>query len=215
MNTSQAVTRRQALQIGAGTAALPLVHIQTAGAAGRVSIGFVDHWVPNGNEVMRKQVAAWAAKNHVDVRPDFITTIGGKIQLTAAAEAQSRSGHDAFTFLAWDGHNYADRLAPVDDVMGRLIEQYGAVNKVAEYLGKSKGSWMVVPSSTSTQYKGPCGRISLLKQEAGIDVTAMYPAAPTHAAASDNWTYAAHLKAAAACNKAGHTFGIGLGQTPD
>ncbi len=215
MTTCRGLTRRQALQIGAGAAALPLVHIQTAGAAGRVSIGFVDHWVPNGNEVMRKQVAAWAEKNHVEVRADFVTTIGGKIQLTAAAEAQAGGGHDAFTFLAWDGQNYADKLAPVDDVMQRLIGEYGPVNAVAEYLGKAKGHWVVVPSSTSTQYKGPCGRISLLKKYAGIDVTEMYPAQPVHAAASDNWTYDTHLKAASACDKAGCTFGIGLGQSPD
>ena len=44
-----------------------------AGAAGKVSIGFWDHWVPGGNDVMQKQVDAWAEKNKVEVQVDFIT----------------------------------------------------------------------------------------------------------------------------------------------
>ena len=57
-----------ALQLGAATAALPLVHIRTAGAAGKVSIGFWDHWVPGGNAFMQKQVDTWAERNKVEVR---------------------------------------------------------------------------------------------------------------------------------------------------
>ena len=46
MNKSRHVTRRSALQLGAAAAALPLVHIRTAGAAGKLTVGFWDHWVP-------------------------------------------------------------------------------------------------------------------------------------------------------------------------
>ena len=50
-----------------------------------------------------------------------------------------------------------------------------------------------------------------MKQHAGIDVQAMYPAgAPPKA---DNWTSDAFLKAAEACHKGGVPFGIGLGET--
>ena len=48
------MTRRSALRLSAAASALPLVHIRTAGAAGKVSIGFWDHWVPGGNDVMRE-----------------------------------------------------------------------------------------------------------------------------------------------------------------
>ncbi|HTN10138.1 MAG TPA: ABC transporter substrate-binding protein, partial [Acetobacteraceae bacterium] len=72
------VSRRKALQLGAAAAALPLVHIRTAHAAGKVSIGFWDHWVPAGNAAMKKQVDAWAAKNKVEVQADFITSVGSK-----------------------------------------------------------------------------------------------------------------------------------------
>ena len=67
MIRSGKVSRRGALKLAAAAAALPLVHIRTAGAAGKVAIGFWDHWVPGGNDVMQKQVDAWADKNKVEV----------------------------------------------------------------------------------------------------------------------------------------------------
>ena len=70
-----------------------------------------------------------------------------------------------------------------------------------------------MPATPGAQFKGPASRIDLLKQHAGIDVQAMYPAgAPPKA---DNWTLDTFLKAAAACHKAGFPFGIGLGTTAD
>jgi len=215
MAKSAAMSRRMALKLGAGTAALPLVHIRTAGAAGRLVVGFWDHWVPQGNDVMRKQVAAWAETNKVDVQADFITSTGNKILLTRAAEAQAKTGHDILAFGNFEIHQYAEQLEPVDDVMARLVGQYGPVNEVFAYLAKVRGHWHAVPSSSGTQVKGPCGRISLLKQLAGIDVTAMYPAKPVHTPESDNWTYDTFLRVAEAAHRAGYPFGIGLGLTPD
>src|ERR1700726_3940249 len=89
---------RSALKLAATATALPLVHIRTAGAAGKVSIGFWDHWVPAGNDAMKKQVAAWSDKTKVDVRADFITSNGNKLLLTEAAEAQAKTGHDVIAF---------------------------------------------------------------------------------------------------------------------
>jgi len=100
-------------------------------------------------------------------------------------------------------------------VMKRLTGKFGQVNQVCEYLAKVKGNWLAVPTSSGTQYKGPCGRISVLKEKAGLDVLAMYPAKEVHTAASDGWTWEAHYKAAEACAKAGMPFAIGLGQTSD
>ena len=209
------ITRRTALKIGAATAALPLVHIRTAAAAGKLSIGFWDHWVPKGNEVMQKQVNTWAEKNKVEVQADFITTQGNKLLLTSAAEDQAKTGHDVLTFLQWDALNHADSLEPMDDVVGRLTAQYGAVNDICSYTGKANGHWLGVPSSSGAQNKGPCGRISILKEAAGIDVQAMYPTRDEPTALAAGWTYEAMLKAAEACHKVGKTFGIGVGTTGD
>ena len=79
MNRSRHVTRRSALQLGTAAAALPLVHIRTAGAAGKLTLGFWDHWIPKANDAMNKQVNAWAEKNKVEVTIDYITSNGFKI----------------------------------------------------------------------------------------------------------------------------------------
>ena len=68
------VTRRSALALGTAAAALPLVHIRTAGAAGKLSLALWDHWVPTGDDAMRKLVGAWAEKNKVDVQVDFLSS---------------------------------------------------------------------------------------------------------------------------------------------
>src|SRR6478735_12653735 len=99
---SRRLSRRRAVQIGAAATALPLVHIRTAGAAGKLNVGFWDHWVPGANDVMQKQVNAWAEKNKVEVTADFITSSGNKLLITGAAEAQSKTGHDIYTFYNWE-----------------------------------------------------------------------------------------------------------------
>ena len=121
------ISRRQAVKLGAAAGALPLVHIRTAGAAGKLNIGFWDHWVPGANAVMQKQVDVWAEKNKVEVNADFITTSGGKLQLTPAAETQAKAGHDVMTFITWDIQNYAEHLDPVDDQMKRLVRETSTV----------------------------------------------------------------------------------------
>jgi hypothetical protein len=80
MSKPRRLTRRRAMQVTTAVTALPLVHIRTAGAAGKLSIGLWDHWVPGGTEKMRQQVQAWADKSKVDVTADFITSQGHPFQ---------------------------------------------------------------------------------------------------------------------------------------
>ena len=79
----------------AGTAAasaamIAVPHVRTANAAGSLSIGFWDHWVPGANAATEEIVKAWAEKEKVDVKMDFITSQGNKNLLTMAAEGQAR-----------------------------------------------------------------------------------------------------------------------------
>ena len=206
------MTRRRFLA-ATSTAVIAMPYVRGAHAAGTLSIGFWDHWVPGANKASQDLCEQWAAKEKVDVSIDYITSQGNKNLLTIAAEAQARSGHDIFAFPTWQPADQANRLEPVDDIMAELIKQNGAVNPTVEYLARSGGHWMAVPAAVGSQIKGPCSRIDLMKQYAGIDVQAMYPAgAPPKA---ENWTLEAFLKAAEACQKAGFPFGIGLGTTPD
>jgi len=209
------ITRRRALRLGTAAAALPLVHIRTAGAAGKLNAGFWDHWVPKANDVMRRQVRTWADKNKVEVQADFITSTGGKLMLTVAAEAQAKSGHDFLPISNWDVPNFAAVLEPMDDIVAEMTRRYGPYYDTYDYLGKSGGHWRALPSSTGSLNLTLCGRISMLKNFAGLDIQAMYPAAPTTTPIGANWTYEPFLKAAEACFKAGYPFGLGLGSTND
>ncbi len=187
--------------------------VRGAYAAGKLTLAFWDHWVPNANNATKALIDEWAAKEKVEVNIDFITSQGNKLLLTGAAEAQARSGHDIFALSTWLPSRYADQLVAMNDVMEPLIKQNGGVNATVEYLGKVDGKWLGVPATVGSQIKGPCSRIDLMKDLAGIDVQAMYPAgAPAKA---DAWTFDTFLKAAEACHKGGHAFGIGLGTTSD
>src|SRR6266513_2968361 len=208
------LTRRRFLATtAASTALIAMPYVRGSHAAGRLSIGFWDHWVPSANNTSKALVEEWAAKEKVEVLVDYIPTQGQKLLLTIAAEAQAKSGHDILALSTWLPSDHANQLEPVDDIVEPLIKQNGAVNATVEYLGKSQGRWIAVPATIGSQIKGPCSRIDLMKQHAGIDVQAMYPAgAPPKA---DSWTYETFLKAAEACHKAGFPFGIGLGTTAD
>ena len=208
------LSRRAVLGAAAATASLPLVHIRSAAAAGKLTLGLWDHWVPAGNAAMRKIIEGWADKNKVEVSIDFITSVGNKNLITIAAEAQARTGHDVQAFQAWDVHNYQQELEPMDDVVAPLIAKYGKVNPVNEYLSKIGGHWLAVPSSSGTQYKPSSARISFFR-DAGLDVQAMYPARPEHTALSDQWTWQKMLELAPKAQQAGLAFGLGLGQTTD
>jgi hypothetical protein len=209
------VTRRKAIKIGAAASVLPLVHIRTAGAAGKVSIAVWNHWVEDANNVLRKQIAAFADMHKVEVQADFVDPTGNQILMLENAEALAKVGHDIYSFPTWEVQNHVDDLEPVDDVMGRLTAKFGPANQVSEFLGTSKGHWLAVPSSTGGQTK-PCeGRISILKEVAGLDVVEMFPAKDGPVPGAETWTWDALLKAAEVCDKAGKTFGIGLGTSSD
>ena len=168
------LTRRRFLTTtAASTAIIAIPHVRGAYAAGKLSMGFWDHWVPGANKASTELVNEWAAKEKVEVSIDYITSQGNKNLLTIAAEAQARSGHDIFQFPTWQPADHANRLEPVDDIMAELIKQNGAVNPTVEYLAKPAGRWIAVPAAVGSQIKGPCSRIDLMKKFAGIDVQAM------------------------------------------
>src|SRR5713101_2334209 len=188
-------------------------YIRTAHAAGKLTMGFWDHWVPGANKASTDLVNEWAEKEKIEVSIDYITSQGNKTLVTIATEAQAKTGHDILAMPTWWPHAQADLLEPVNDIMEPLIKQNGTVNGTVQYLGKAGDKWLGVPATIGSQIKGPCSRIDLMKKYAGIDVQEMYPAGSPPKA--DNWTTDTFLKAAEACHKGGFPFGIGLGQTED
>src|SRR5258708_38463510 len=158
---SKKVTRRVVV---AGTA-LGLVaapFVRGAHAAGKLSVGFWDHRVPNAKDATSSLIKEWAEKEKVDVTLDFITGQANKLLLTGAAESQAKSGHDVLAFTSFLPARYSEQLVPVNDLMDELIKTNGAVNGTVEYLGKVGGKWLAIPATVGSQIKGPCSRIDLL-----------------------------------------------------
>ena len=204
---------RRSFTAAASAAAVAAPFVRGAHAAGKLTMGLWDHWMPDANKVSEALIREWADKEKVEVTIDYITSQSNKLLLTMAAEAQAKSGHDIMAMSTWYPARYAEQLVPVNDIVEPLIKQNGAVNATVEYLGKVGGKWLGVPATIGSQMKGPCSRLDLMKELAGLDMKEMYPVgAPPKA---DNWTLDTFLKAAEACHKGGHAFGIGLGNTSD
>src|SRR5712664_1231427 len=175
---SRKVSRRRFV---AGTAAFSTAlvaapFVRGAYAAGKLSLGFWDHWVPNANDATTALINEWAAREKVEVTVDYITSQGNKLLLTGAAESQAKAGHDILALSTWLPSRYKDQLVSMNDVMEPLIAANGAVNDTVQYRGKIDGKWIGVPATVGSQIKGPCSRIDYMRDLAGIDVQAMYPA---------------------------------------
>jgi len=213
------MTRRRVLGTAAGAATVfataPFVH--GAHAAGRLAVAFWDHWVPGANDAMAKLCNEWAGKEKVDLKIDFVTSQGDKLMLTAAAEAQARSGHDMITLPLWYAPAQTDSLENSDDVWAELTKRHGDTTASMTYVGKQNGHWIAPPAISNTLTLPSVGRIDIFKEAVGLDLTQMYPASGTggNKELTDKWTWDFFLTAAEKCQKAGHPFGLALGQTGD
>src|SRR3982074_2147281 len=106
------LSRRQFVAATAASSAalISAPFMRTAAAAGKLSIGFWDHWVPGANKASTDLVNEWAAKEKVEVSIDYITSQNNKNLVTIAAEAQAKSGHDILAMPTWWPHPPADLL---------------------------------------------------------------------------------------------------------
>ena len=80
--------------------------VRSANAAGSLTIGLWDHWVPGANDVQSAIIKEWADKEKVDVKVDYITSQGNKLLLTLSVEAQAHSGHDIMEFTNWESAQF-------------------------------------------------------------------------------------------------------------
>ena len=210
------LTRRSLLKSAVAADGLGMPFVHGAYAAGKLSCGFWDHWVPGANEPLAKLCREWADREKVELTVDLITSQGDKLALTATAEGQARSGHDILQLSDWYAAAQADNLEPVDDLVSALIKEHGNVLLGSEYIGKQKGRWIAVPTGLQTTGQIPCARIDYFRQFVGFDVTRMYPAgAPPDTALTDAWTWDGFLVAAQKCAIAGHAFGMPLSTWSD
>src|SRR5258708_5704967 len=148
MNTTRFTRRRflQTASIAVGVAP----YVRTSHAAGKLEVGFWDHWVPNANDALTKLCNEWAAREKVDLKIDYIPSQGSKNLLTIAAEAQAKTGHDLLAFPTWQPADKASMLEPLDDVMKTLVAATGggaAALRVHCRLERPAGAVPVLPGS--------------------------------------------------------------------
>src|SRR5258708_9559902 len=175
MPQSNKLSRRRIVAAGVTLGLVAAPFVRSAHAAGKLSVGLWDHWVPNANDATSTLIKEWAEKEKVDVTVDFITTQANKLLLTGAAESQAKSGHDVLAFTSFLPARYSEQMVPVNDLMDELTKTNGKVNATVEYLGKLNGKWLAVPATVGSQIKVPCSRLYLMKKHARIDVQAIYP----------------------------------------
>ena len=190
-------------------------YVKDSYAAGSLSLGVWDHWVPGANNTFTKLCNEWGAKNNCEVKIDYITSQGEKDKLTAAAEAQAGTGHDIMSHRDWNIRIHQNVLEPLDDVVSQLTTKYGPISPVAEYLAKIKGAWRGIPTAVGSQVKPCCSRFDLYQQHAGIDIRDMFPAdeAKWDKAKTDTWTWDTYLASAQKLHAAGFPVGLPMGQT--
>jgi hypothetical protein len=213
------VSRRKFMKRAAlaTTAAIAAPYMRTSYAAGRLTMGFWDHWVPGANDTLTKIVNDWGQKNHVEVSIDYITSQGDKDMLTASAEAQAKTGHDIMQHRSWQVQVHRAVLEPMDDVINALIKEHGPISKNSEYLATDHGKWMGVPTITGSQVKPCCSRLDLYKQHAGLDLQKIFPGpdGTRDQALVDSWTWDLYLSTAEKLFKAGYPVGLPMGQYSD
>src|SRR5918912_2668669 len=212
------ITRRKVLKTTAlaTTAVIAAPYVRRAHAAGRLTLGIWDHWVPGANNNMTKLCQEWGEKNKVEIQIDYITSVGDKDLITGTAEAQAGAGHDILTHRAWQVAVHRQKLEPMDDVMAALEKEAGPANEVAHFLAKHDGHWYGIPTSTGSKVKPCCSSFDLYQQHCGVDLRKIFPASdPRDKALTDTWTWDLYLSTAEKLKKAGYPVGNPLGQTTD
>src|SRR5262249_25466385 len=128
MPKSNKVLRRRVMAGGAALGLVAAPFVRGAHAAGKLSVGFWDHWVPNANDATQALVKEWAEKEKVEVTIDYITSQANKLLLTSAAEAQAKSGHDILALANFLPARYSEQMVAVNDLMDELVKTNGKVN---------------------------------------------------------------------------------------
>ena len=113
--------------------AIAAPYVKTATSAGKLSLGIWSHWIPGQDDLLENILVSWGEKNGVEIKVDFITSIGNKLLLTAQAESRAKTGHDVFSMGVWMSSMFKHRLEPLDDVVEDIIRKHGSLLDSAKY----------------------------------------------------------------------------------
>ena len=111
--------------------------------------------------------------------------------------------------------NHADDLEPLDDVMGRLTGNTARPTRSANISARSRATGSPCRPVPARRSRGPCGRICILKDAAGLDMVKMFPAQAPAPPGCRRLDLGCDAQGRRGLREGGKPFGIGLGTTPD
>lgn len=109
----------------------------------QLSILFFHSFVPANDDELVRLAQQFGAERGVDVKVDFISI--PEMYAKAAAEAESGTGHDIIGAENFMVAMYKDAVAPIDDVIGEIIERWGPFHPVAKEACFFDGQWKALP----------------------------------------------------------------------
>src|SRR6185312_7979967 len=129
-----------------------------------------------------------------------------------AGEVRARHHRPAELVRAGQGRAVGTRRRH-DEGADRQIRRAQRGGEVSRHPERSLDRGAVDPNTLTLP---SVARIDIFKEAVGLDVTKMYPAGgPPDKELADKWTWDFWLQAAEKCKKAGHPFGMPMGQTGD
>ena len=215
MKTSSSTRRQFLTTVGTASAALfSAPYIKTARSAGTLKLAVWDHWIPGANETFRTLCEEWAATNGVEIHIDFIAD--EQMIPLAQSESRAQAGHDIIELPRWGGWMFRNSLEPVDEVISAITSTFGELTSGAQYTGQVDGVWRAVPIVRGGINYAIVSRLDLVRQYAGIDLQALFPAHSDHdPILAAQWNSETFLDAAKALQQAGYPFGSAISPTVD
>ncbi len=206
---------RGAAVLGGGLLSAPFV--RGAHAAGPLTVAFWDHWVPGANDALHQMVEDWAVENRIDVRIDFVTSVGAKNVLTARAEARARVGHDLMVHPSWQVSVHQRQLESLDDLAAEIERAHGKFDETASFLARLDGNWKGLPAPSGSHGFPMVSRLDLMKELAGVDLRQVFPAdrSKRKPDSVDSWTWEVFLAHAEKLHRAGRPFAGATGAGSD
>ena len=217
INERTLLTRRTVLQTAAlATTALTAPFVHGAYAAGKLSFGVWDHWVPGASEELKKICREWAEKEKVDLNVDLITSNGDKDLLTLMAEGQAKAGHDIMGLRTWYVSAQAENFVPVDDIVEPRDQGVRPDRQACRIFRQDRGP---LDGGADQLWQRLAAALRPHRLCQGICRARRAKDVPGRCAARQgadrDWDWNNFLTAAEKCFKAGHPFGIGLSTCTD
>ena len=161
----------------ATTALIAAPYVRGAHAAGKLAIGFWDHWVPGANNTLTKLCNEWGEKNKVEVKPEDLPEfpdsldLGGNemegILINASRDGMVDSGDLGLLLLDWG-------TCPVPSNCPADLDHSGEVD-AADYTLYRDSLGQAVPAFTGADGSGLAANL-VLASPSGASGAATYRA---------------------------------------